>query len=40
MSESVEGRGSWGAAIFVGLTLLAAALFVAYILLWNGANPK
>jgi hypothetical protein len=40
MSEPVEGQGSWGGAIFVGLVLLAAALFTAYILLWNGGNPK
>ena len=36
-----EGHGSWNAAIFVGLVLVVAALFTAYVLLWDGGgyNP-
>jgi hypothetical protein len=33
---SREDRGSWIAAIFVGLVLVAAILFTAYVLLWDG----
>jgi hypothetical protein len=36
---SRESRGSWNAAIFVGLVLLVAILFTAYVLLWNGGAP-
>jgi hypothetical protein len=35
---SRESRGSWIAAIFVGLVLLVAALFTAYVLLWGGGS--
>jgi hypothetical protein len=35
---SREGRGSWNAAIFVGLVLLVAILFTAYVLLWDGGG--
>ena len=31
-----ENRGSWKAAIFVGLVLLMAILFTVYVLLWDG----
>jgi hypothetical protein len=43
-SESDEGPtspddgGSWTAAIFVGLMLVAAALFTLYFLLWDGGG--
>jgi len=33
-----ENRGSWNAAIFVGLVLVAAALFTLYVLLWDGGG--
>jgi hypothetical protein len=35
-SAAQENTGSWNAAIFVGLLLVAAALFALYVLLWNG----
>ena len=36
--EPQEGGGSWNAAIFVGLVLVVAALFTAYVLLWDGGG--
>ena len=35
---SQEVRGSWNAAIFVGLVLVVAILFTAYVLLWDGGG--
>ncbi len=35
---SSESHGSWNAAIFVGLVLVAAALFTLYVLLWDGGG--
>lgn len=31
-----EDTGSWNAAIFVGLLLVAAIFFTLYVLLWDG----
>jgi len=36
MTES--NSGSWFAALYVGLVLVVAALFVAYVLLWDGGG--
>jgi hypothetical protein len=35
---SKDNRGSWRGAIYVGLVLLAGALFTAYVLLLNGGG--
>ena len=39
-SASSEDRGSWIAAIFVGLVLVAAILFTVYVLLWDGGAHR
>ena len=33
-----ENGGSWSAAIFFGLVMLAAVLFTLYFLLWDGGG--
>ena len=33
-----DDGGSWTAAIFIGLTLVAAVLFTLYLLLWDGGG--
>ena len=33
-----DDGGSWTAAIFIGLTLVAAVLFTLYFLLWDGGG--
>lgn len=38
MHETVDDRGPWTAAIIIGLILLVALLFTAYILLWDGGS--
>ena len=30
--------GSWNSAIFVGLVMVVAILFTAYVLLWDGGG--
>jgi hypothetical protein len=35
---SRENRGSWTAAVIVGLILVVALLFTAYVLLWDGGG--
>jgi hypothetical protein len=35
---SPDADGSWIAAIFVGLVLVAAVLFTLYFLLWDGGG--
>jgi hypothetical protein len=35
---SPEKDGSWNAAIFVGLLLVAAVVFTLYFLLWDGGG--
>jgi hypothetical protein len=35
---SPENDGSWNAAIFVGLVLVASVLFTLYLLLWDGGG--
>ena len=35
---SPENDGSWTAAIFIGLVLVAAVLFTLYFLLWDGGG--
>lgn len=37
-AASSEGHGSWNAAIFVGLVLVVSALFILYVLLWDGGG--
>jgi len=37
-TASPEDDGSWTAAIFVGLVLVAAVLFTLYFLLWDGGG--
>jgi hypothetical protein len=44
LTYSDEGRaspddgGSWNAAIFIGLVVVAAVLFTLYFLLWDGGG--
>ncbi len=35
-TTSSDDPGSWTAAIFIGLVLLAAVLFTVYVLVWDG----